>query len=132
LIFDQTFIESPTALVVEDNKEQLQYLQFLLKKLEINVVGFTSWEEALKNAKHYDIDFALLDINLGDGMNGITLMRLLKQHQNLKDKKFVSITAYFTREFHDDFIEAGFSDYIPKPYSIQDLEQVLSKPQYRA
>ena len=132
MIFEQTFIESPTALVVEDNEEQFQYLQFLLKKLEINIVGFTSWEDALKNARYYDIDFALMDINLGKSMDGITLMRLLKQNQNLKDKDFISITAYFTREFHDDFIEAGFSDYIPKPYSIQDLDQVLSKPQYRA
>ena len=132
MIFDQSFIDSPTALVVEDNKEHLEYLQFLLKKLEINVVGFTSWEEALKNAKNYDVDFALLDINLGKEMDGITLMRLLKQKQNLKDKNFISVTAYFTEAFQNDFIEAGFSDYIPKPYSIGDLEEVLSKPQYSA
>jgi CheY-like chemotaxis protein len=132
MIFDHSFISSPTALIVEDNEEHMKYLRFLLKKLEINVVGYTSWREALKNARYYDIDFALLDINLGEGMNGFTLMELLKQKQNLKDADFISVTAYYTPEFEEDFIAAGFTDYLPKPYTMKELEEVIRKPRVHA
>ncbi|MEE9190202.1 MAG: response regulator [Candidatus Neomarinimicrobiota bacterium] len=132
MIFEHTFVNSPTALVVEDNEEHIKYLQFLLKKLEINVVGYTSWREALKNARNYDIDFALLDINLGEGMNGITLMELLKQNQNLKEADFISVTAYYSQDYLDDFLAAGFVDYIAKPYSIKELEEVIHKPRVLA
>jgi CheY-like chemotaxis protein len=132
MIFDHTFIDSPTALIVEDNENHIKYLHLLLNKLEINVVGYTSWQEALKNVRHYDIDFALLDINLGEGMDGITLMELLKQNENLKEADFISVTAYYSQDYFDDFLAAGFIDYIAKPFSFKDLEEVIRKPRIHA
>jgi CheY-like chemotaxis protein len=65
-------------------------------------------------------------------MNGITLMELLKQNQNLKEADFISVTAYYSQDYLDDFLAAGFVDYIAKPYSIKELEEVIRKPRVLA
>ena len=115
-----------TALVVEDNAAHLEYLTYLLKRRRVNVVKAATGEEALEQLDGHNIDYALLDINLGKGMSGIQLMREIRQKAKYHDIPIFSVTAYFTHHDRIELKEEGFTDLISKPFSYDQLDVKLN------
>ncbi len=124
--------ENFTVLVVEDNFAHLEYLTYLLKKRNINVVSANSGEKALELLKGLDINCALLDINLGHGMSGIQLMVKLRHETKYKNLPIISVTAYFGRENKESFINHGFTNFIAKPFNYEQLDEMLHNHLYFA
>jgi CheY-like chemotaxis protein len=117
--------ENFTVLVVEDNSAHLDYITYLLKKSDINVVSANNGEKALKQLKGLNINCALLDINLGHGMSGIQLMQKLRHMTKYKSIPIISVTAYYGRENKEAFINQGFTDFIAKPFNYNQLDKML-------
>ncbi|MEE9190598.1 MAG: response regulator [Candidatus Neomarinimicrobiota bacterium] len=124
--------ENFTVLVVEDNTAHLEYLTYLLKKRDINVVSANNAQRALKQLKGLNINCALLDINLGHGMSGIQLMYKLRQMSKYKNIPIISVTAYYGRENKEAFINYGFTDFIAKPFNYNQLDEMLHNHLYFA
>jgi CheY-like chemotaxis protein len=116
-----------TALVVEDNTANLKYMEFLLRKIEIVMIHAKSGEEALAMINDNDIDCFLIDINLGLGMTGIELAEALRQNEELNHTPIFAVTAYADDKFVNEMLEAGFNNYLSKPYNLQDLKKLLSE-----
>ncbi len=116
-----------TALVVEDNAANLKYMEFLLRKIEIVMIHAKSGEEALEMINDNDIDCFLIDINLGLGMTGTELAEALRQNEELNHTPIFAVTAYADDKFVNEMLEAGFSNYLSKPYNLQDLKNLLSE-----
>ena len=114
------------ALVVEDNKPNMDYLLFILKKFNITAVTAYSGEEALQvlEGKHFDI--MLLDIALGKGISGVTLMETFREMKKYKDIPIIAVTA-FGEEIVGKVKHGGFSDVVRKPYTPDRLQNVLEK-----
>lgn len=119
-------INSKTVLVVEDDFASRQYLLLLLKKLEYNAVSAETGEQALELVKGENIDIMLLDIALGPGMSGLELGTILKKEERFSDTPMVAVTA-FSKDKLDTLVEAGFADYMSKPYTIVQLKELLEK-----
>ncbi|NQT62498.1 MAG: response regulator [Candidatus Marinimicrobia bacterium] len=115
-----------TVLVVEDDFASRQYLLLLLRKLEYLSIAAETGEEALELMKNNSADIFLLDIALGPGINGIELGTVLKREERFAGVPMVAVTA-FTKDKLDNLDEAGFSDYMAKPYTIVQLQQLLEK-----
>jgi CheY-like chemotaxis protein len=116
-----------TVLVVEDKPSNLRYLVFLLKRLGFNTVTAYTGEDALEVLKVNHIDCLLLDIHLGQGMSGLVLMEKLREKEEYKDTPIAAVTAYFGGGMSEFLLERGFSDFLAKPFTINQLRELLAK-----
>jgi CheY-like chemotaxis protein len=116
-----------TILIVEDNEQHMEYNVFLLKKLGFNTLIANSGEEALELLKSKDIDCILLDINLGKGMSGIELMKLLRNKTQYETIPIAAISAYYGGGMHEILLNEGFSDFLAKPVTINQLRELLDQ-----
>ncbi len=112
-------------LVVEDNPANMAYIMFMLKKINIDVVKAASGEEALILIKEVKINGGLLDIHLGDGMSGITLMEKIRKMDGYMKLPLIAITAFYAGEMSKQLIKKGFTDYLAKPYKFDQLLKIL-------
>ncbi len=119
--------ERPTVLVVEDNQANLNYLVFLLKKLKLNVISAVNGEEAVDAMKNENVDCMLLDINLGPGMSGLMLMEFFRKKKQFQALPINAVTAYYGGGLSKELIKKGFTDYLAKPFTLEDLKEMLAK-----
>ncbi len=115
-----------SVLVVEDDFASMQYLLLLLKKLNCKVYSAESGEAALELMEDKSVDIMLLDIALGAGISGIELGVKLKQKKIHAPTPMVAVTA-FSEDKLKHMKAAGFSGYLPKPYTIEELKVTLKK-----
>lgn len=113
-------------LLVEDNKENRDVVSFFIR-------GFGHLEcandgsEALVKAENETFDIILMDINLGIGINGIEVTKRLRQTAKYMRTPIVAVTAYVMKEDKSIFNEAGCSHFIGKPFSKQQIRDLLTK-----
>ena len=72
-------------------------------------------------------DLLLLDINLGRGIDGVELMQQIRQIDFYKNIPIVAVTAYAAEADKLEFLAKGFTHYISKPFSSQELKDLLTK-----
>jgi len=105
---------SQSILIVDDEKDILEFLGYNLRNEGYKVTLCNSGEEAIKITENFSPDLIILDIMMG-GINGVETCRLLRKKENLKESLVVFLTAR-----NEDFseiaaFEAGADDYIYKP-----------------
>ncbi|MFQ6605513.1 MAG: response regulator [Fidelibacterota bacterium] len=116
-----------TVLAVEDNPANMNYLLFILKKLNISTVAAASGEEAIDIMKLYRFKCGLFDINLGEGMSGLHLMEIVRQEEEYKNIPIIAVTAYYGGGMHKKLLNRGFTDYLSKPYDLPQLQELLKQ-----
>jgi CheY-like chemotaxis protein len=119
--------DRPTILVVEDNEANLNYLVFLLKKLNLNVISAVTGEEAVDAMKNEKVDCMLLDINLGPGMSGLMLMENFRKEKRFQMLPINAVSAYYGGGLSKELIKKGFTDYLAKPFTLEELKEMLAK-----
>lgn len=124
---DESFVGRPTVLVVEDNPANLKYLTFLLRKLRLITIATATAEEALEILKNTTVDGMLVDVNLGTGMSGLDLMEELRTKKQFAATPMIAVTAYFSRGLHKELLDKGFSDYLAKPFTLEDLRKLMER-----
>lgn len=121
---------APTAriLVVDDVEMNLKVMQGLLKKTKMQVDTALSGHVCLELVRKKKYDLILLDHMMPqmDGMETLQQMNLLTDYPN-QDTPVVMLTANATRGAREEYIQAGFADYITKPVQEEDLQIVLTK-----
>ena len=107
-------------LVVDDEPDILQLLEYNLTKEGFQVSCAATGEEAIESAIKDPPDLIILDIML-PGMNGIDVLKCLHNEVNTQDIPIMFLSA---RSEELDIIlglELGACDYITKPFSIKVL-----------
>lgn len=120
-----------SVLIVEDDNISLFVLMKMLEN-DFWVYSASDSEEALKVVNQQDIDLILMDINLGeDSIDGIKLMKAIRQQEPYKSVPVFAITSYAMVEDQANFLAEGFDDFLPKPVKKNDLysaiEHAMSK-----
>ena len=114
-------------LAVDDNPAMLYLLERFLEEVpEVSEVDTAEDEEralALARRQHYDI--VLLDINLGGIRTGVDVLDALRQMPAYATVRAVAVTAYALPGDRERFLEAGFDAYLSKPFTEEELRQVL-------
>ncbi len=115
-----------TVLVVDDNKINLTVFKSLIKKTQIQTDTAGSGDECLEKTvgKTYDIIF--LD-HMMPGMSGTeTLHELRSQSFNPnQNTPVVCLTADAISGAREQYISAGFNNYLTKPFLPEDLEDMI-------
>jgi CheY-like chemotaxis protein len=116
--------EPPRVLAVEDNSETQLLLEHLLKKsFEVTVVAGV--DEALDAVDDTRFDILLLDINLSEERTGTDLLHLLRERKDLDGVPAIALTAYAMPGDREDFLDAGFDQYVSKPFTRDDLTDAI-------
>ncbi len=103
-------------LVVEDEEDILELVRYNLTREGYQVIGVTSGEEALKQAKSEVFDLIVLDLML-PGIDGLEVARILKNDPKIKHIPIIMLTAKGEEADIVTGLELGADDYIAKPFS---------------
>jgi CheY-like chemotaxis protein len=77
----------------------------------------------MANENNYAI--ILMDINLGSGMNGKDVTRLLRKSPKYKDIPIVAVTAFAMEGDKEEFIESGCTHYLSKPFEVEEMHNLI-------
>ena len=103
-------------LVVDDEKEILELIQFNLEQNGFKVTTVKTGEAALKKARSIEPDLIVLDLML-PGIDGLDVCRILKSDKNTEHISVIMLTAKGSEEDIIKGLELGADDYLTKPFS---------------
>lgn len=111
-------------LVIDDEKRIRDVTDRMLTEEGFEVALAETGEIGMKiiDEKHYDI--VLLDLMM-PGISGLDVLAHLKSHHPYS--VVIVITGYATLEHSIEAMKQGAFDFIPKPFSPQDLRIVITK-----
>lgn len=112
--------ERPTILLVDDNKEMVDYLKDNFRQTYVTLAAGNG-EEALAIMKEHQVDIVLSDVMM-PGIDGIRLCQLIKRNLQTCHIPVLLLSAKGSVDAQTEGIEAGADDYIAKPFSIQLLK----------
>ena len=127
---EKEYRESFTApdakvLVVDDTEMNLAVVKALLKSTNIQVTTCMSGMECLELVTKEYFDVILLDHMMPE-MDGIETLARLKQSENkCKSTPVIALTANAIVGAKEEYIKAGFTDYLSKPIGGAELESML-------
>ncbi len=113
-------------LYVEDENIALDLVSRVLPK-HYKIEMVKKADEALEKVKKNKYDALMIDINLGRGIDGAQLMEMIRKIPEYKDTPILAITAFAAEKDEKEFLLRGFTHYISKPFSIDDLIKVVRK-----
>ncbi len=120
--------EAPDAniLVVDDNNMNLLVFTRLLKQTKVKIDTAKSGDEAISMIfkKKYDVIF--LDHMMPE-KDGVQVLKELKEgpvNPNM-ETPYICLTANAITGARDEYIKAGFDDYLAKPVNPKELEEML-------
>lgn len=118
--------ESLRVLVVDDDRDTLDNMADLLSLHghEVELAG--GGKEALVRGPPFRPDICLIDLAMPD-LDGLSLARQLRQKPDFVDTPFFCISAYSDESHRNQAAAAGFTGYLAKPVSIDQLLTTLVK-----
>ena len=119
------------ALLVEDNDLNREIAEMILEDEGLVIISAENGQEAVEcfaASQPYTYDFIFMDIMMPvmDGMEATKRIRALQR----PDAKTVPILAMSANAFQDDIqqsMEAGMTDYLTKPLSIERVKEAIQK-----
>ncbi|HVH18144.1 MAG TPA: response regulator [Myxococcota bacterium] len=113
------------VLIVEDSPTMRQLLVFALRRLrDVEIVEAQDGMDGLRkiSSDHYDI--ALIDINM-PVMDGLKLIRLIRDEETLKQIPIVVVTTEGADEDRDRALALGANEYLTKPIQANRVLSVV-------
>lgn len=110
----------PRILVVDDEKDILQVVEFNLRQAGFEVLTAQTAEDGLSRARAGKPDLIVLDLMLPD-LPGTEVCRQIKQAPALRHVPIVMLTARTAEIDRVVGFELGADDYVMKPFSVREL-----------
>jgi CheY-like chemotaxis protein len=110
-------------LIVEDHDDTLRSMKMLLDRLGYEVLTADNMTDALRIAAQQPFDILLSDIGLPDG-SGI---ELLKRLRSIREVPALALSGFGMDEDIERSRDAGFSDHLTKPVSIDRLQAAIEQ-----
>ncbi|MDP2039113.1 MAG: ATP-binding protein, partial [Ignavibacteria bacterium] len=119
-----TIIKPPTtnerglkkALIVDDNSSNRLFMNHSLStyvriiEAQDGITGVT-----LASKEHFDV--ILMDINLGEGIDGVEAMNQIRKISGYLKVPIIAVTAYAMIGDKERFLSEGFDNYLAKPFT---------------
>ncbi|MDN5379654.1 response regulator [Thermodesulfobacterium sp.] len=115
------------VLVVDDFATMRKIIKNILTQLGFkNIFEADDGSSALELLKKEKIDLIISDWNMPK-MNGLELLKAVRNDPNLKDTIFVMVTAEAQKDNVIEAIKHGVNQYIVKPFTPETLKEKLEK-----
>ena len=113
-------------LIVEDNPQNMQLIELILRSKNYTLLEAIDGEEALDMATREQPDLILMDIQLPK-LSGLEVTRKLRQMPVFSHTPIIALTAYAMKGDEDRFLEAGCDAYLSKPICTRELPGMIDK-----
>ncbi len=110
-----------TVLVVEDDPANAAMIMAMTDRAEHRVLTAANGPGALESARWWHPDLILLDVSLAGEMDGLHVCRALRDDPGTASTPIIMLSGW---TFESDIAAgraAGCDDYMPKPFTPQDL-----------
>lgn len=107
-------------LVVDDEPDAVDLIQFNLSNAGYDVVTAADGQEALKNARTFSPNLILLDVMLPE-IDGLEVCKLLRRDAATSGIPIIMLTAKAAEIDRVLGLELGADDYVTKPFSPREL-----------
>lgn len=116
--------KNETMLIVDDEVEVGKVVKSLLRSLGFNADFVESANSAMEQLRNGDYSFLITDINMPD-INGIELIKMVSGEN--PEISIIAMTGYDKDYTYMDVINAGASDFIAKPFKIDEIEAKITR-----
>ena len=110
----------PKILVVDDEPEAVELVEFNLKQAGFEVLTAADGAEALKRARSGSPNLVVLDLMLPE-LDGLEVCKMLRRDPATKNLPIVMVTAKAAEVDRVLGLELGADDYLTKPFSPREL-----------
>lgn len=114
------------VLVAEDNPTNQMVVKAMLKKLGYDPVIVNNGAEAIERAGTDAFDVVLMDCQM-PVLDGFAATRKMRSELGLTQTPIIALTAGATLEEQQMCFNAGMSDFLSKPITIEALQKGLAK-----
>jgi PAS domain S-box-containing protein len=115
-LIDADIKSVPKVLFVDDDETSRNVIIRFLKGI-CSVDCAVDGNDAVAKARKTGYDVVLMDINLGKGMNGLETTRIIREIKGYEYIPIIAVTAYAMKGDREEFLNAGCTSYIAKPFS---------------
>jgi CheY-like chemotaxis protein len=113
------------VLIVDDDVRNIFALTSGLERHKLSVLNAESGRAGIELLKQNpDVDLVLMDIMMPE-MDGYETTRRIRQIPDFRNLPVIALTAKAMKGDREKCIEAGASDYIPKPVVLEELVALL-------
>jgi two-component system alkaline phosphatase synthesis response regulator PhoP len=113
-------VAKKTILVVDDEKDLLDLIEYNLKKEGFKVLKAENGKEGIDVAKEHKPDLVLLDIMMPK-MDGLEAVEIMRKDDDLKRIPIIFLTARSDENTEIEGLNKGGDDFITKPISTTKL-----------
>ena len=118
-----------SILIVDDDKNLCEALADELKEVGYNINSVNDADSALRILDKEDFDLLLLDLKMPEKDGFYVLNKLRETGKNIK---VIVLTAYADVKSAIDSAKLGASDFVSKPYDLDELIITIRKVLQRA
>jgi len=119
----ETTAKKTSILAVDDEPDTLELYSALLTQMGHKVTVADTGYEALRILEQFPLpDLVLMDVTM-PVMSGTDTMKMIRERY--PEVKVIAQSAHALRGDRDRFLSEGYDDYLPKPFTAAELEQVL-------
>jgi phosphate regulon transcriptional regulator PhoB len=120
ILIGKIMLKNKKILVVDDEKDIVELLQYNLEKENYKVDIAYSGEKCLEKVKTNHPDLILLDLMLPE-IDGLEVCKILKNDPLTSSIPIIMLTAKGNETDIVLGLELGADDYIPKPFRLREL-----------
>jgi signal transduction histidine kinase/ActR/RegA family two-component response regulator len=115
-----------TILVVDDERDSLDIVHYVLADMAATIVTASTAYEALQMIDRLKPDLMVSDIGM-PGMDGMELMRRVRSSSNphVAGVRALALTAFSRKEDRLRSLESGFDEYLSKPVAPAELVRAV-------
>jgi two-component system phosphate regulon response regulator PhoB len=110
----------PKILVVDDEPDAVELIEFNLKSAGYDVATAADGEEALKKARSVQPNLIILDLMLPE-VDGLEVCKILRRDPRTSGVPIIMVTAKAAEIDRVLGLELGADDYVTKPFSPREL-----------
>ncbi|OGU77915.1 MAG: hypothetical protein A2279_02900 [Stygiobacter sp. RIFOXYA12_FULL_38_9] len=123
-----TFVKPPTtgekglktALIVDDNSSNRLFMNHCLAA-HLRIIEAQDGITGVTLASKEQFDLILMDINLGEGIDGVEAMNQIRKIPGYMHVPIIAVTAYAMIGDRERFLSEGFDFYLAKPFTKNTL-----------
>lgn len=119
-----TTLSPMRVLVVDDNHDAATTLARLLKRSGHETSVVTGGEAALRQAPVFHPDALFIDLATPE-FDGLSLARRLRQAPEFAATPLVAVSGYVGPDHRAQALASGFTDFLPKPYTLVQLQALV-------
>ncbi len=115
------------VMVVDDEKDVVAIIRVNLEMAGYKVIEAFNGQQALDRVQEQLPDLVLLDIAMPPGMDGVEVLRRLRESEKTRHIPVVMLTAYGSTEARAEAEKLGCYLFIDKPFEPAELVSIVGR-----